>query len=147
MSLVVDLPPPLGEDPSREAEGEHVSPAEHAQILLSLVWSLRRGHQDATSAKVIREFFRSRSLDPDLVVTAFEDLVILLLKNRCATVSIDKNYDNIAMELPPIEEIVQRIGRLRRPSARGSAAHLEVTSEDVAREHQEDIEREEKGWH
>ena len=147
MSLTVDLPPPLGDDLSREAERAHVPPAEHVRILLSLIWSLRRDHQDAVSAKVIKGYFRSRELDADLVVTVFDDLVTLLLKNRCDTLSIDANYDLGVIELPPIEEMVQKAGRVRRVSARGSAAHLGVSSEDMAREHQEDIDREEKGWH
>lgn len=146
MSLTVDLPPPLGDDLSREAEREHVSPAEHARILLSLIWSLRRDHQGAVSSRVIKGYLQSRELDPDLVVTVFDDLINLLLKNRCDTLSIDANYDRGVVELPPIEEMVQKAGRVRRLSARGLAAHLKVSSEDVAREHQEDIAREEKGW-
>ncbi len=147
MNLWVDLPNPVGDDLSREAEGDHVLPAEHARILLFLVWSLRKDHQDATSARAIKEYFRSRSLDPDLFVNVFEELVTLFLKSGCDTALIDANADLSVKELPPIEKLVQRTGQMRRPSAFGKYAHLGVSSEDVIREHQEDIEREERGWH
>jgi hypothetical protein len=146
MSLTVDLRSPVGDDLSREAERVHASPSEHAQILLSLIWSLRREHQDATSARMIREYLRARSLDPDQFVTAFDDLVNLLLKNRCNPSSIDENIGVGVIDLPPLEDMAQKLGRTRRVSGRGAAAHLKVSSEDVMREHREEVEKEEKGW-
>ena len=100
------------------------------------------------SAEAFKVFIRSRALDADLVVSVFEELVTLLLKNRCDTISIDESYDVMVTELPPIEVLVQRSGRVnRRPSAMGKYSHLGLSSDDMAREHQEDIAREEKGWH
>lgn len=146
MYLSLELPSPLGDEMSREAERRHVSPSEYAEILLSLVRSLRKEHQVTASARAVTEFLRSRSLDADLVVSVFEELVTLLLKNRCDTVSIDENYQGIDVQLPPIEEIVQKAGRVRRTSGRGMFSHLEFSSEQHAREKQEDIAREERGW-
>ncbi len=146
MNLSVELPSPLGDEMSREAERQHVSPSEHAEILLSLVRSLRKEHQETASAKVVTEFLKSRSLDADLVVSVFEELVTLLLKNRCDTVSIDESYQGIDVQLPSIEEIVQKAGRVRRTSGRGSFSHIGISSEEYAKEKQEDIAREERGW-
>lgn len=142
MRMVLDLPAPLGDELLRGAEREHVSALEHAKILLSVASALRKDHSGRAFPRAVRAFLSARSLDADAVVAVFDELVVLLLKTGCDPVSIDEDYDVSVSELPPLEALVQRAGRVRRPAARGKYSHVGVSSSAFARDKETEIDLE-----
>ena len=121
MSLTLDLPTPLADELTREAKQKNVSPAEHATRLVGLAMALLKDGTDTPFRAEVKSFLIAHSVDAEHVAAVLGEL----------------------LDSP----VIQTAGRqARRPSAMGKYAHLGVTSEDVAREKQEDIAREEKGW-
>jgi hypothetical protein len=169
MGLTLDLPPPLEEVLTREAERERVSPAEHASLLLSLATALREKGPETPFRVAVRTFLSAHAVDPDQFGVAMEGLLgicsdqpnpavpigaSLELRWSVASAahhgtesSILQSWRNSVVHLPTTEEMIPSSGRTRRrPSARGKYAHLGLSSEEFAREKQEEIAREERGW-
>jgi hypothetical protein len=57
--------------------------------------------------------------------------------------SVEENVDFSTHELPPLESLIQRAGRMRRLTAMGKYAHLGGGSEEFMREKQIELDREE----
>jgi hypothetical protein len=58
--------------------------------------------------------------------------------------SVDTDIDVILSGLPALDELIQRSGRVQRPSAMGKYSWLKTSSEDYAIEKQREIEREDR---
>lgn len=165
MALVVELPTPLEEELALEAQREGRSPESLAALLLGLATTLRKGAQKTPFQQAVKTFLSSHDVDPDRLASTLEELrglcketppVSASLELRWAVEYPDPGLDDSAIlqswrnagvhRLPGETQTPDGGPAARRPSARGKYSHLGVSSEDVMREHQEDIAREEKGW-
>jgi hypothetical protein len=79
MPITLDLPPPLNEEITLEAEREGVPAADHATLLLYLASSLLRGEAPTPFQEAVKDFLSYHSLDADRVSSVFEELVSLCL--------------------------------------------------------------------
>lgn len=150
MSLTLELPPKLGDELTRNAERENTTTEEHAKLLLSLATALLSENRSTPFHKALRVFISTRSLDPDTVASVFEDFLSVCVSRNIdpLEISADTDFDVLLEESPAVESLIQATGRLNRPrpSARGSCSHLGLSSEQFAKEKQEEIAREERGW-
>jgi hypothetical protein len=80
MPITLDLPPPLDEEITLEAEREGVPAADHATLLLYLASSLLSGEPPTPFQQAVRDFLASHSVDADRVSSVFEELVRLCLE-------------------------------------------------------------------
>jgi hypothetical protein len=150
MGMTLELPPELGEELTRNAEREHTTPEEHAKLLLSLATALLSESRSTPFHKVLRVLISTRPLDADSFASVFDDLlsVCVMYKIDPLNLPLDADFDLILRDTGPLESLIQRAGRLprRRPTAMGSCAHLGLSSDQFAKEKQEEIAREERGW-
>jgi hypothetical protein len=169
MSMTLEIPPPLEDELSREAKREELSPEDHATLLLCLATALRKSAQETPFRKAVKEFLSSHSVDADRFSSALEALLGICSKHRDETptvpneserqwalltaphhggvLSILQSWRNDPVHMPPTEAMIESAGRSRRqPSAMGKYSHLGISSEEFAREKQEEIAREERGW-
>jgi hypothetical protein len=79
MSLTLEIPPPLDEELSEEAERAGIPAAEHATLLLYLANALSNEERPAPFKEAVRAFLTHHSLDADHVTSVFEQLVRLCL--------------------------------------------------------------------
>ena len=166
MSLVVELPTPLEEELTREANRVGRSPESLAALLLGLATTLRKDAQKTPFQQAVKMFLSSHAVDPDRLASTLEELRGLCSETTPVSASLDlkwsvenpgptsdgstilQSWRNAIVHQPSRETQISDDGRVaRRPSAMGKYSHFGVSSEDVMREHQEDIAREEKGWH
>jgi hypothetical protein len=167
MSMTLEIPPPLEDELSREAKREELSPEDHATLLLCLATALRKSAQETPFRRAVREFLSSHSVDADRFSTAFETLLGVCSEHRDETPTVPKELEpertattatpdsvkpsilqswrNALVHMPLTEAMIQSAAR-RQPSAMGSCSHLGLSSEEFAREKQEEIAREERGW-
>jgi hypothetical protein len=80
MPLTLQLPPPLDEEVTEEAQREGVSAAEHATLLLYLGSALLSEDRPTPFKEAVRVFLTRHSLDAHNVTSAFEELVRFCLK-------------------------------------------------------------------
>jgi hypothetical protein len=121
MSLTLELPTPLVEELTREAKQKSVSPEEHLTRLVEIVGALTKSGWETPLRAEVKLFLANHSVDADHVASVLSQL----------------------LDSP----LIQKDGRqARRTSARGKYAHLGISSEDFAREKQEEIDREDGKW-
>jgi hypothetical protein len=60
------------------------------------------------------------------------------------SIGLDEDFDIIVCELPPMDRLVQSMGRMNRRSIRGKYAHIAFSSEDFMAEKQREIDREDR---
>ena len=63
---------------------------------------------------------------------------------RGAELGVDLDLDAVIVDMPPVDVLRQRAGRLRRPAAKGRYSHIGGGSEEFAREKPREIAREEE---
>jgi hypothetical protein len=59
-------------------------------------------------------------------------------------VSIDSDFDWTIRELPPLDKLIQRSGRMNRDSILGKYSYLGGGTEEFMREKQEELDREDR---
>jgi len=170
MPITLDLPAHLEEDLREEAEKEGVAPTEHAALLLSICTALFREADTTPFREAVKVFLSSRSLDTEYVATVLEELVEQCLlgqeqgdgsaafqqsaaggEERWMVSSlrawrnsrVHQPIGALATPAPSVEGPSRRTGQVRE-RAMGKYAHVPGTSEDFAREKQEEIAREER---
>ncbi len=170
--MTVDLPAHLEEGLREEAEKEGVQPSEHAALLLSICTALLSDTGTTPFRSAVKEFLSHRSLDSDHLATVFEELVQQCLAAgeegmasqpfEQTVVAADPSWvdanlrawrDSLVHQstgaesgwpIPPSAAgSAQAAGRVRG-GARGKYAQLGGTSEDFARQKEEEIAREER---
>jgi hypothetical protein len=162
MPLTLELPAPLEENLKQEAQKEGVPAAEHAAFLLSVLTALLREKEATSFRNAVRSFFSQHSLDADQVASVFEELVEQFLQGQekgkpsaefqPASESL-RNWRNWHVHQPidesretaPLQPLRQRTRKGersdKRQTAMGKYAHVPGSSEDFAREKQEEIAR------
>src|SRR5713101_2867472 len=75
MPVTIELPRPLEEELTQEAQREGVSATEHATLLLYLAHALVSEGSPTPFKEAVRVFLARHSLDADHVSSAFEELV------------------------------------------------------------------------
>jgi hypothetical protein len=87
MPLTIQLPRPLDEELTEEAQREGVSAAEHATLLLYLASALLSEDKPTPFKEAVKVFLARHSLDAENVATAFEELVRFCLKHAAGKVT------------------------------------------------------------
>src|SRR5438093_57486 len=80
MSLKLEIPFPLDEELTADAEREGISAAERATLLLHLATALLNEKKSTPFREAVRGFLCHYSLNADQVVTVFEELVRLCVQ-------------------------------------------------------------------
>lgn len=162
MAMTVDLPAALEEDLREEAEREGVKPSEHAALLLSICTALLNDAEATPFSSAVKEFLSRRSLDSEHVAAALDALVrecLAAIHDAGKTLNAFHSHsgwsdgtlqawrDSLVHQPwvapAPRQEPVESTGRPFR-GARGKYAHIAGTSEDFARQKEEEIAREER---
>lgn len=157
MAMTVDLPSVLEEGLREEAEREGVHPSEHAALLLSICTALLNDAEATPFRRAVKEFLSRRSVDSEHLAAAFEELVLECL---AAAQDAERASNVFQGEHPRWSDPTLRAWRdslVHQPSpapeagpaepwkgARGKYAHIGGTSEDFARQKEEEIAREER---
>jgi hypothetical protein len=123
MPLTIDVPGPLDEVLSLEAQRGGVPAAEHATLLLYLATALLSDDESTPFQEAVKEFLASRSLNADQVASVLEELVRL-----CAG-ALDNGAARAAPKATPTEDIL-----LERLKSWRSAAVHHRPARDYARE-------------
>ncbi|SIO65725.1 hypothetical protein SAMN05444166_7808 [Singulisphaera sp. GP187] len=169
MELTLELPSSLDAELDEDAKREGLSPAEQATLFLHLANALSSSEKTPTPFKAaVKGFLASRSLDPSLVASTFEELVRVCAayhdlgktsqafqkgvgqETAMVTAPTDEllvtqvlmNWRNPFVHAP-LREMVQRSGRTNR-SCLGKYSYLPGSDEDFAREKIHEIAHEER---
>jgi hypothetical protein len=149
MLLTIDLPRPLDEELTLEAQREGVPTGEHATLLLYLATALLNDEEPTPFQEAVREFLIHHAVDADRVSTALEELVRLCLtasrdESEPAPSSLKEWRDAIVHRRPSTEPpAVDRIQKgAKRSSAFGKYAGRIPSSEEFIQEKQKEIELE-----
>ena len=151
--VTLELPPSLEAELANEAEREQVTPSEHATLLLFLASALRENGAETPFKAAVRSFLGERSVDARLFGSALEELLETCLAHHDTGKSSQPYSSTLqSWRLPVIHrtqatELLNSPARMpRKLQAKGSCSDLGLSSEAFAKEKQEEIAREEKGW-
>ena len=150
MTMVLELPPPLEEELTQEAERIGVPADEHAQYLLWVASALLDRSNSTPVSATVRGFLAEHSVDHERVRRMLEQLV------RRVQASTDDGVD-LMITTGNSRVVVEPKGGgwakgssgesfpTHHPSAMGKYAHLNISSDDYARRKQEEIDFEDGG--
>jgi hypothetical protein len=165
MPLTLELPAPLEENLKQEAQKEGVPATEHAAFLLSVLMALLQEKEATSFRNAVRTFFSYHSLDAEQVATVFEELVEQSFQSQekgktsaefqqaSESLRAWRNWHvhqpiDEPREMEPLQPLHRRLRKSERTGERetamGKYAHVPGSSEDFAREKQEEIAREDR---
>jgi hypothetical protein len=84
---------------------------------------------------------------PKTAATVLDEQVLEILRgwrSSANEVAIESSVEKFATELPPLEHLIQRMGRVKQPSILGKYAYLGGGTEEFMQEKQEELDREDR---
>jgi hypothetical protein len=140
MTMVLELPPPLEEELTQEAEKIGLAADEHVRLLLWVASALVYQAESNPLSEAVRELLAEHSVDPEEFGRILGALVQRVQPGK------DGGVDGMFLREGNtwIWEAKRNAGRgsAERPSAIGKYAHLNISSDDYARRKQEEIDLE-----
>jgi hypothetical protein len=82
MSITLDLPSPIDEELTKEAQREGISEMEHAALLVCLAFALKQDEPPTPFRNAVKDFLFQNSLDAERVFDVFDELVRTCLSAR-----------------------------------------------------------------
>lgn len=148
MSLPLVLPPSLEYQLRSEAEREGLSLQDHVSLVLNLSTALLKDEGETPLRQAVNDFFAKRSLDSYRVSQALRDLLQLAASSHDPGEQSELFQSGIAADDPTtiLERVLgtsMKVQRNPQLSGFGKYADLLPSSDDFAREKQEDLAREE----
>ena len=164
MSITINLPPLLERELIGEARRDGIAPAERVELLLRLSVALRFEGPETPFGSAVRAFFRRHQIDPERLASALDQFNGVCVpvnlhsvppalsdgdpgesSERLRPESLLRRWREDAVHRPVKEEAtIQAEVSSPRPSILGKYAHLGLCSEDLMREKQEEIDREDR---
>ena len=151
MSLEVDLPHALEHEIRSQAECEGLSLEDHVVLVLELSTILLHEGAQTPLRRAVNEFFAKRSIPAYQVAEVLRELLRLAIDHNLdtnpghSTEATDVTIDTVSILERALEAYV-RIPPKPRVSGLGKFDHIPFSSEDFAREKQEELVREEAKW-
>lgn len=156
MGLTLNLPAPIVDELTREAEREKLSTEDHAALLLCLATALLKNPHETPFRMAVKEFLSSRSIDTDLLASALKGILVVCTHprkefafdtNPGAISPLLQDWRTVMVHPAPMELLTQASGRVKRPPvAKGKYGYLRLGSEEFSREKQDEIACEERNW-